>query len=68
MTDMTGTGEPGSMVIGGGSRPVRPQPTDEEGSMAAQWVKVGAQAAGGNGMFDYDNGYFGGDSGMWEQT
>ena len=68
MSDMTGTGEPGSMVIGGGTKPVRPEPADPPGDMAAQWVKLGAQGAGGNAEFDYSNGYFGGDSGVWRQT
>lgn len=66
--DYTGTGQPGSMIIGGGSTPARPQPTDAPGDVAAGWLKVGAQAIGGNGEFTYGNSYFGGDSGVWQQT
>jgi hypothetical protein len=68
LSGINGTGQPGSMVIGGGSLPVRPQPTDAAGDMAAQWIKLGDQGVGGEGMFDYENGYFGGDGGVWRQT
>ena len=69
MSDYTGTGEPGSLVLPGfPSPPSRPQPTDPAGDMADLWVKVGAQAIGGEGEFDYSNGYFGGDSGIWKQA
>lgn len=68
MSDVTGTGEPGSVVIPSPLSTDRPQPLDAPGDMAGKWVKVGAQAAGGNGEFTYGDGYFGGDSGVWRQT
>ena len=36
----------------------RPQPTDEGGSNVAGWMKTS----------DYDDGYYGGDSGRWRQV
>jgi hypothetical protein len=36
--------------------------------MAAQWIKLGDQGVGGEGVFDYENSYFGGDGGVWRQT